>query len=66
MQKLLPLLAFTLGIFLFTTALYAGYEATERAECETWIEQSHTIPGFYFSNWQREQCTTLGYIIPKK
>jgi hypothetical protein len=39
-----------------------GIEKAEMNECYYWIHQDETIEGFYWTEWQVEQCKVLGII----
>lgn len=50
--------------FLFLAAIFVtlaigvryGLEKAEIAECNTWVTQAATIPDWYATDWQVEQC----------
>lgn len=45
-----------------TFALQAT-DRSNRAECLTWRKEATTMPDYYITEWQAEQCTFLGVSI---
>lgn len=56
--------AILLAILLVSTAAALSYGAkkSEQAECIKWAQQAREYPGFYYTQWQREQCAA---VMPK-
>jgi len=48
----------TIIIILILTLLVAekGLEKQERAECLKWQKWAQKYPGFYLTEWQKQQC----------
>lgn len=62
---------FSLGIFYFAVNLVKDtYSYTEErraiAECEKWIDWSLVYPNFFLTQWQYDQCSSVGVIIDTK
>ena len=56
-MRILITLILILGIaFFITIALDAGLKKHEKTECLKWQEQSQEYPGWYSTDWQKEQC----------
>ena len=56
MKKLLFLLLVIVYFFVFLAILEMGIEKQEKFECYQWQKQAKEFPGFYLTEWQREQC----------
>ena len=62
--KMIWSLVLLLAIALIVTLmLQSGLKRAERAECVQWVEISQEYPDFYLTDWQIEQCETLGFDI---
>ncbi len=48
------------GVFII---MKAGLEAHEIQECIKWQEHAKEFQGFYITNWQDEQCRSLGFPV---
>jgi len=47
------------GIFLAEQ----GLQRHERAECLQWQKEAQSIDNYYLTDWQKEQCETVGVDI---
>ena len=44
----------TIAVLFF--AIKSGAEKIEQAECESWKLQAEEYQGFYYTEWQADQC----------
>ena len=49
----------SIGVF----GVYHGINKTEFAECVKWQDQSQKYPGYYITEWQKQQCDHQGVDI---
>lgn len=63
MQKLIITLAVVALIVLFFYAVGTGLDRQAKADCYTWKNQSEQFPGFYLTQWQKDQCDAVGVEI---
>jgi len=61
MKNIFQVLLFLLFLVLVGWVALEGIERQERAECERWIQDSKQYPGYYFTDWQRQQCERYGF-----
>jgi hypothetical protein len=47
---------------LFAIAVY-GSNKQANYECRKWLNESEIYEGYYFTDWQVEQCESLGFEI---
>lgn len=40
----------------FATAIVVGLARSEREECLRWQKDAKTLPGYYLTQWQKQQC----------
>ena len=55
-------LVITSGLLLFYE-LESRLQLGEKAECNKWVRYSEEYSDFYLTEWQREQCDTVGVEI---
>ena len=65
-EKLGLIICFGLILVLFLDYWFYGLPLQERNECLKWINESQIYPGYYFTDWQKEQCLNYGYDLEKQ
>jgi uncharacterized alpha/beta hydrolase family protein len=43
-------------LFIFSALLLMGVKNEEKVNCHTWQIQAKEYPGFYLTQWQKDQC----------
>ena len=61
-QKIFEIIGITVLFILFIISFVISFNYAwnkhETVECLTWIQQSKQFPGYYFTDWQYEQCSS--------
>lgn len=47
-------------VFIFI-GISTGIERHEIMECKQWVKMQNEIDGFYWTDWQRQQCSHHGF-----
>ena len=64
LYKIIQIILCLTFLFLFGLTIHKGLEKYEINECHTWIKESSIYRGYYFTNWQIEQCNAHGIELP--